>query len=156
MIDRLHLRAFGGAVKAAAESRGVTEDPSRPLLYEKMDAAKWKQTAKDLPVVIAAQGVGWGIGKTLADKYEQRALRSGGPAPKWVRHAPAIAGALNSVGAYALGRSRAELKERREAASAAAKKAKVAGVSPAPQSRGLPKKKPSDPWRYDPRPAAML
>lgn len=33
---------------------------------------------------------------------------------------------------------------------------KQSGVEPAPQSRGIPKKKPSDPWRYDPRPAGEI
>lgn len=33
---------------------------------------------------------------------------------------------------------------------------KTAGVEPAPQSRGIPKKKPSDPWAYDPRPTFEL
>lgn len=33
---------------------------------------------------------------------------------------------------------------------------KKAGVEPAPQSRGIPKRKPSDPWNYDPRPTFEL
>lgn len=33
---------------------------------------------------------------------------------------------------------------------------KSSGVEPAPQSRGIPKKKPSDPWAYDPRPTFEL
>lgn len=33
---------------------------------------------------------------------------------------------------------------------------KQAGVEPAPQSKLVPKKKPSDPWKYDPRPVEWM
>ncbi len=123
------------------------------LSYETMSPAKWKQTAKDMPVVIGATGVGWGIGKTIADvageKMFAKAMRTG-KKPAFLKHAPLVTGALSGLGTYAMMRTREEMKNRREAAE------KQAGVPPAPQSRKIPRKKPSDPWRYDPRPAGIF
>lgn len=121
--------------------------------YETMDAGKWKQTAKDLPLVIAAGGIGHGLGKTIGEQIGEAMIRRGvkvSPAAKaW---APLVLGGVSAAGGYMFGQSRARMRERREQASTA----KAAGVEPAPQSRGIPRKKPSDPWRYDPRPAGEL
>ncbi len=134
-------------------SFGISIKKAQREAPERMSPAGWKQTAIDLPLVIGASGLGYGIGKTIADSVGESAARRAvqtGVKPKWVKHAPLAASVLSSIGAYALGRTRAKLKERRAAAE------KRAGVGPAPQSRGIPRKKPSDPWRYDHRPAGIF
>jgi len=123
--------------------------------HEGMTRAKWVQTAKDLPLVIAATGVGHGVGKTVGDAIIKNQLKHDRPPPKWMKHAPLASSVLSSVGSYALGRSRAIQKERREEAEARAR-SKLSGVEPAPQSRRIPRKEWSDPWRYDPRPAGIF
>ena len=92
--------------------------------YEEMDDAKWKQTAKDLPLVIAGSALGYGVGKTLAEEIGRRAAKemAGGNPPLWIRHLPLAAQTASSIGAYAFGRSREGLRMRREAASAAQKR----------------------------------
>jgi hypothetical protein len=119
---------------------------------EKMDKQRWKQTAKDLPLVIAATGIGYGLGRTGAELAAKR-LTKKGPVAGFAKHLPMVASMASSAGAYALGRARGKMKERRDVAS---ETGKLAGVPPAPQSRRIPKKKRSDPWDYDPRPAELL
>lgn len=144
--------------------------------YEHMTPAKWRRTLIDVPAVVGASALGYGLARTGADMYGEHLTRTG-KVPGWVKHTPAIAAGLTSLGAYALGRQSEILKERRiEAeddfqAAQRARRAKLlakkegrpppkqpagglvkkAGIPPAPQSRLIPKKKPSDPWKYDPR-----
>jgi hypothetical protein len=118
-----------------------------------MSKEKWKQTLLDVPLVIGAAGLGYGLGRTAADYIGTNAAAKGKSVPgaaKFVPFGLQVGGALT---AYGLGRMRGMLAERRNAAEASAKQA---GVEPAPQAAGIPKKKPSDPWNYDPRPAYDL
>jgi hypothetical protein len=124
-----------------------------PSQYEKMDRAAWIQTAKDLPILLAATGLGYGIGRTATEYIGDRVAHGmvqGAPKPGWVKHLPLLMAGMSNAGAYALGRSRTGLQERRTAAS---ERAKQSGVEPAPQSRRIPPRGPNAPWRYDPRPA---
>jgi hypothetical protein len=119
--------------------------------YEKMDREKWKQTAIDLPLVILAGGIGHGVGKTISDYMGQRLAQKGVQINPMARSAvPLAMTAAGAAGGYLFGRARESMRQRREDAS------KKAGVEPAPQSRSIPRKKPSDPWRYDPRPAGIF
>lgn len=127
-------------------------DPARP---ERMTPAKWKQTAKDLPLIIGASGLGWGLGKTIGDLAGEHLARHGVPPnPAAAKYAPLVGSVLASGASYALGRSRGIQAERRDAAEAKSRE-KKSGVEPAPQSQRIPKKKWSDPWRYDPRAPGM-
>lgn len=141
--------SFGIATKTSSKGYGP-----QPHQYETMDRAKWKQTAKDLPLVALAGGAGYGVGKTIGDAIGEAMATRGVKASPMVRAlAPMIGSGLTAAGGYLFGQTRAQMRQRREEAS---QKAKSAGVAPAPQSRRIPRKKPSDPWKYDPRPAGGI
>ena len=82
---------------------------------EQMTPAKWKQTLKDVPIAMLAGGVGYGIGRTLAEAIG-KGVADTGSKPGWLKAVPYAAGAISGVGTYAGMRVRETLKERREAA----------------------------------------
>lgn len=103
-----------------ADLKTSTEEYRAPIARrtktsEKMDEEAWKQTLKDLPLVILATGLGWGVGKTISSSLGQQ-LAQGGVRPTWTKHIPAATAILSSLGSYAMGRSRGELARRREEA----------------------------------------
>lgn len=160
-----------------AKSWGLPPSPGQaPRQYEAMESGKWKRTLIDMPLVMGSTALGWTIGKTIADYASEAAARRGARVPAGAaQYVPLAAGLLSSTAAYALGRSHDYMRERRFDAAHQHKleeekkrqkrfKAmedrmgvslpeKTSGVEPAPQSRRIPRKKPTDPWRYDPRPA---
>jgi hypothetical protein len=84
--------------------------------YDAMNREKWIQTAKDVPIVILGTGLGYGLGKTVAEEVGKR-LALSGQKPEWLKYAPPAMAAISSLSSYALGRSRAEMQKRREQAS---------------------------------------
>lgn len=100
-MDRTLISSFGYHLKLSADDS-----------YGGMTAAQWKQTAMDLPLVAAASGVGWGLGKTLADEVARRNM---GPSPTqgYSKYAPAIGSMLAAAAGYTAGRMRGSLSERR-------------------------------------------
>lgn len=88
--------------------------PSMQEVSETMSPAKWKQTAKDVPLSILAGGLGYGIGRTLAEVIGDRVATGGRPA--WMKAVPAVMAGVSMAGAYAASRSRDGLKRRREEA----------------------------------------
>jgi hypothetical protein len=83
--------------------------------YPVMSSAKWKQTAKDLPIAVLGGGLGYGIGKTLAEIIGERIARTG-ERPGWLKALPAGIAVGGAVGAYASSRAREALANRREKA----------------------------------------
>lgn len=114
--------------------------------HEEMSPAKWKQTAKDLPVAIGASALGWGIGKTLGDVVLQQ---NPDLLAKSRKYGPVIGSALGGLGSYAYGKRQGILRERREQAHRQKQSA-------APQSRKVPRARRKDPWRYNDRGAFFL
>lgn len=102
-----HLRTFG---KYAAVIRPEDADVMTP--------AKWKQTLRDMPVVIGAGAVGWGVGRTLADVVAER--YAGPTATSGAKYAPLLGNILSASAGYAAGRMQSELRKRRDAAERAA------------------------------------
>jgi hypothetical protein len=102
---------FGISVKTATKDVDGRE-------YEEMDRPAWKQTAKDLPLVVGATALGYGLGKTLSEEVGRRYVASGKIAPKWLQYAPVVHAGLMSGSSYLFGRSRAALKDRRDDARA--------------------------------------
>jgi len=101
--------------KLAAEKPKVR----RPDETDRMTRAKWRQTATDIPMVVLASGLGYGLGRTAAEQLGIRAYRHAtehGTLPGWVKHLPAATSIASSLGAYSLGRMRGELQARREKA----------------------------------------
>ena len=113
--------ACGGVTNA--EIKTTEEEYRAPIAKrsktsaEKMDEERWKQTLKDIPLVILATGLGWGIGKTISGAVGERLAREG-VRPEWTKHIPAATALLSSVGSYAMGRSRGEMARRRDEAGA--------------------------------------
>ena len=128
--------------------------------YERMDKAKWKQFAKDALPMAAGGAVGYGAGRMLGNMFAREAYEGSvrGAPPGWMKSIPigmAIAGVATG---YTTKKLHQHVRERGRAASRRADEArgKTAGAEPPPQSRRIPRRKPTDPWRYDPRPADML
>lgn len=86
---------------------------------EALDGPAWRQTLKDFPVAVLATGVGYGLGKTLAEVAKHRA--SSGSMPGWAKYVPQTMAAVSMVGALASSRARGILKDRREEARREAK-----------------------------------
>jgi hypothetical protein len=109
----------------ATPSEGLysTQLPAKAVMskvgFEKMDEESWKQTLRDIPLVILATGLGWGVGKTVSGALGEHLAREG-VKPAWTKHIPAATALLSSLGSYAMGRSRAEMARRREEARSAA------------------------------------
>ena len=82
---------------------------------ERMSKSKWKQTLRDVPVVVAGTGIGYALGRVGAEELGEYAAKhtDNGKPPGWLKHVPAAGAMASSLGAYALGRSSAKLKERR-------------------------------------------
>lgn len=122
--------------------------------YPRMDRAAWKQFAKDALPLAAGGALGYGVGRTLGDMYAREAvdgMRRGAP-PGWMKSIP-IGMAIAGVAAGYTSKKLHQLTLKRALGASAREKQAVA---PAPQSRGIPRKKPTDPWRYDPRAAGWL
>lgn len=91
-----------------------------PGAYEHMTGAKWKQTAKDLPLAIFASGIGYGLGRSAAELVGERLARTG-ERPGWLGAMPttlAIGSGLATLGNAHL---QSVLRNRREAAEAASR-----------------------------------
>lgn len=82
---------------------------------EPMSSKGWKQTFKDVPFSILAGGLGYGIGRTLAEVIGEH-VAAGGQRPGWLKAVPIGLGVASATGAYATSRAREGLKKRREAA----------------------------------------
>lgn len=107
------LRGFGAKVAAEAV---------RERTFAGMTPTAWKQTAKDMPFVIGAGAVGWGVGKTIADAVASR--HAGPMVTQGAQYAPMIGNIIGMAASYTAGRMRAELQQRRNEA------AKLSGLFP--------------------------
>jgi hypothetical protein len=112
MISPLQMRAMRVAMQEKLATRDV-----HGREFEEMTKAKWKQMAKDLPVVALGSGLGYATGKELA---RQAAKHMAGTSPKtrqFLNYAMPMASTMvSATGAYALGRQRELLRQRREEA----------------------------------------
>lgn len=110
-----HEDLLPSTFKGLARKKESMVHPSQQVPSETMSPAKWKQTLKDVPLSVLAGGVGWGIGHTLAQMIGENIARTG-TRPGWTKAIPIATGALSMAGAYAAGRAREGLKQRREEA----------------------------------------
>lgn len=158
--------AVGGVSKAIAKHRDreksaasfAHQAPPPVHEYEQMSPAKWKRAIPDTLASVAGMGIGYGVSRTLMDRLGERYAQEGRKLPGLAKYVPLIGTVGSGAVGYGMSRTRSLLKKRREEAEAAAQaeKEKKSGVEPAPQSRAIPKKKPTDPWNYDPNPAYDL
>lgn len=158
--------AVGGVSKAIAKHRDREKSaasfshqaPPPVHEYEQMSPAKWKRAIPDTLASVAGMGIGYGVSRTLMDRLGERYAQEGRKLPGLAKYVPLIGAVGSGAVGYGMSRTRSLLKKRREEAEAAAQaeKEKKSGVEPAPQSRAIPKKKPTDPWNYDPNPAYDL
>lgn len=77
--------------------------------YETMSAKKWKQTAMDVPAAVISSGVGYGIGRTLAEMIGRDIPGT----PTWVKALPAVTTGVGLLGSFAGMKVRDHLKQRR-------------------------------------------
>ena len=103
---------------ANADLKTVNEDDQVPAvrkkISERLDKEGWKQTAKDMPVVMLGTGLGYGVGKTVSEEIGKR-LGVSGRRPGWTKHVPLATSIASSMGSYAMGRSREKMRQRRQA-----------------------------------------
>jgi uncharacterized protein YycO len=92
-----------------------TSEAVAPGTRERMGASGWRQTATDLPAVIVASGLGYGISKTIADEVVRRRVARGLPAlsPTTKKYLPLGLAIGNAVMGYGLAQVRNELQHRR-------------------------------------------
>ena len=84
--------------------------------YEHMTPASWKQTAKDLPAVILASGLGYGAGRTATWALGNH-LETNGKAPAWLEYLPAAMAVGGGLSRFGQGHIRQMLKSRRDEAN---------------------------------------
>ena len=99
--------------------------------HEEMSRRRFRQTLKDLPVVIGGSALGYGVGKTIGDSVAKRFVKTEAGRARVRGMAPMAASLLTSAGAYALGQQRAIMRERRDAADA---KSKTSAAAPSSRS----------------------
>lgn len=118
------------AFQIAAMRKHATTDTSGQN-YEEMNKARWIQAAKDLPLVMLGTGLGWGVGKTVADAAAPHLGAAGKMAP----YLPGAIAMLSAGGSYMLGQQREAMKGRRDAAAAKA----VEEIPSAEKTAALPR-----------------
>lgn len=160
LVERTKSAAFTERVKQALVSDEEALEAAR-LLSSKGKARKYVEGGVIGGALSPAVSFGGNLAESVARKgFNRRALAS---ATAETFSKPRLAG---SVARGALGggviqavREGVELGKAKRTVREFLKqhnKYKAAGVEPAPQSRGLPKKKKSDPWAYDSDPANMF
>jgi len=142
--------------------------PPPPHSYEEMTKAKWIQTAKDVPVVLAGSALGYGLGRTAGEYLVPKMFQSAEAQSKLKGALPWVAAGASGLGSYIALVQHRMLKERREAAEAQALKEQggtstaeselpqqTPAGSPTPKMGGakVPNVGPmrTDPWRPDRR-----
>lgn len=90
--------------------------------HEEMTRARFKQTMKDLPIVIGGSALGYGLGRTLGDLGAKKLVKNEAGREQVRKWAPMVGSVLSSAGAYTLGQQRAIMAERRDAAQETADK----------------------------------
>lgn len=154
-MDPLVLAAMHAElVKLSTQGYGA---PPPPHDYEEMDHAKWVQTAKDVPVIIAGGALGYGLSKTTAEYLAPKMVKSPEALAKVKSILPWVGAGASGLGAYLALQQHHHLTKRREAASAAARPAPVE-----PPKEAAPKQAGAivpnvgagrlDPWRAVRRP----
>jgi len=91
-----------------------------PGAYEHMTGAKWKQTAKDLPLVILASGIGYGLGRSAAELIGEKLMRTG-QRPSWLGALPTAMSVGSGIAMMGNAHLQSVLRNRREAAEAASR-----------------------------------
>lgn len=86
--------------------------PDMQHASETVSPAGWKQTLKDVPIAMLGGGVGYGIGKTLAEIIGDSVAR-GGVRPGWLSAMPVVTAGLSALGAFSAAQSRHGLAQRR-------------------------------------------
>ncbi|RLA42233.1 MAG: hypothetical protein DRQ64_00150 [Gammaproteobacteria bacterium] len=116
MISPLQVRAMRLALTEKLATRTTAGDTA-----EQMSGPRWKQTAFDLPAVAVGAGLGYGAGRVLSEGVARTLLKSSPVAQqRFLKAAPYANVALSSMGAYALGRQRGIMRDRRDEAEALA------------------------------------
>ena len=151
------------AMRKIAMVSYATQPPPQTHEYEQMSGAKWKRAIPDTLASVAGMGIGYGVSRTALDIIGERMAAQGKQLPGFAKYVPLIGTVGSGLAGFGMSRTRGLMKERRaqaqaEADAKAALRAepKTAGVEPAPQARSIPRKKPTDPWNYDPNPAYEL
>lgn len=142
--------------------------PPPPHEYEEMNRAKWIQTAKDIPVVLAGTALGYGLGRTGAEYLAPRIFTTPESQQRLIQAMPLVSAGASTLGSYLAMMQYRMLQQRREqAAKLEAAKQEAGGTStaeselpqqtpvnaPAPKMAAAPEPavgpRRTDPWRTD-------
>ncbi len=153
-MDPLVLAAMHAElVKLSTQGYGAPP----PHDYEEMDHAKWIQTAKDVPVILAGGALGYGLSLTAAQYLAPKMVKSPEALAKVKSALPWVGAGASGLGAYLALQQQHQLHKRREAASAAAQPPPPAEppkeAAPKQSSAIVPNvgARRTDPWREDRR-----
>lgn len=158
---RDELQHLGPRLKLATQGIG-----GAPQEFEEMNAPRWKQTLKDVPIVVGGGALGYALGRTGAEYLLPKMVTSPEALEKVKRGLPLATAGLGGLGAYLALVQQRMLKQRR---NAAAQEAGGTVTAEAEQPQQSPVNAPidklsnarvpgvgprrSDPWRssaYDP------
>ena len=136
MLSSLQMRSMRVAMQEKLATR-----TTRGRDVEEMNKARWKQTAKDLPVVALGSGLGYASGRLLGEAASKHLLKGSPQTQKMLSYAiPLTTSMLSATGAYAMGHQRALMKQRRDEADMLSKITKKSGVLPPSFIRNRAKK----------------
>lgn len=117
------LHSFHEALKQA--TYGIADGQLQN--FEEMTGPRWKQTMRDVPGVIAAGALGWGLGATALELVGDRLARTGNR-PAWLGYIPPAMALASAVTPIAQDRIRTLLRERRDRAEMRASKHPMPGA----------------------------
>jgi hypothetical protein len=109
---RDELRHLAPQIKLATQGYG-----GLPQEFEEMNAPRWKQTLKDMPIVIGGGALGYAAGRTGAEYLLPKLVTSPEALANVKKGLPAATAALGGLGAYLALIQHRMLKQRREQAA---------------------------------------
>lgn len=109
---RDELRHLAPQIKLATQGYG-----GPPQEFEEMNAPRWKQTFKDLPIVIGGAALGYGAGRTGAEYLLPKLVTSPEALADVKKGLPIATAALGGLGSYLAMVQHRMLRQRRDQAA---------------------------------------
>lgn len=157
LVEAAKLSGFLDTIKSAVDEEEAL-DAAKKLTYgRKGRLGRYAATG----AIGGALAPAVSLGGNLAESVAAKGLRRGAAeAVKKTFSKPSLArdvtrGALGG-GVLQASREAVDLNRAKKTVDKFVEQRKQAGVEPAPQSQGIPRRRPTDAWKYDPRPAEEI